>query len=169
MMLIKRLYSIYCLAVFGGLFLLLLPAFLFLAQKRAWRRSAVWLNHYWAWGFFRLCFISVDLEFKEKLSPKQQYIFCPNHFSFLDIATMGLTPVPFAFVGKNSMAKIPVFGYMYRKLHILVDRDNMRSKYEMLHRSIEALNQGISLTIFPEGGIGTQTPPEMSPFKPGAF
>ncbi len=67
------------------------------------------------------------------------------------------------------MAKIPLFGYMYRKLHILVDRSNMRSKYETLQRSIDALDRGISLTIFPEGGINTTNPPNISPFKPGAF
>lgn len=82
---------------------------------------------------------------------------------------MSLTPVPFAFVGKNSISKVPLFGYMYRKLHILVDRSNMRSKYETLSRSIDALDRGISLTIFPEGGIKTTNPPAMSPFKSGAF
>ena len=82
---------------------------------------------------------------------------------------MGLTPCSFAFVGKISMSKIPLFGYMYSKLHILVDRNNIRSRYETIRKSVEALEQGLSLTIFPEGGIITQNPPKMSHFKPGAF
>ena len=67
------------------------------------------------------------------------------------------------------MARVPVFGYMYRKLHVLVDRENIRSKYEALRRSVDTLNEGLSLTIFPEGGITAKNPPLMAKFKPGAF
>lgn len=169
MTVVRRIYSIYCISVFIGLFTALLPFFLVFIQRPSWRKSAVWLNHIWARGFFALCMVPVRVEYKAPLSKKKPYIFCANHFSYIDIPTMGLTPVPFVFVGKNSMSRVPVFGYMYRKLHILVDRNNLRSKYETLQRSIETLEQGLSLTIFPEGGIVSKNPPTMANFKSGAF
>ncbi len=81
---------------------------------------------------------------------------------------MGLTPVNSIFVGKSSMGRIPMFGFMYRKLHITVDRSRLMSRYTMLVRSLEALDNGKSLIIFPEGGIYSNGP-VMSRFKDGAF
>ncbi|MCA6078039.1 lysophospholipid acyltransferase family protein [Fulvivirga sedimenti] len=111
--------------------------------------------------------VSVEMHFtpeKDKV-----YIFCPNHFSYLDIPAMGLNPVNAIFVGKNDMEKIPLFGYMYRKLHITVNRESVKSRYETLLRAGKAVEDGKSLTIFPEGGIITRHPPVMARFKDGAF
>ena len=67
------------------------------------------------------------------------------------------------------MEKIPLFGYMYRKLHITVDRGSLKSRYTTLLRSAEAIDHGKSLVIFPEGGIVSQKMPQMAKFKDGAF
>lgn len=72
-------------------------------------------------------------------------------------------------MGKNSMEKIPLFGYMYKRMHITVDRQNLKSRYKALNEAAEALEEGKSLTIFPEGGIFTKEPPQLVPFKDGAF
>jgi len=169
MVAIRRLYSIYCIAIFGVLFLLLLPFFLIFIQRKSWHSSGVWLNHIWSQAFCILCLVPVKREFHFKIDKSRNYIFCANHFSYFDIALMSLIPIPFAFVGKVSMSRIPVFGYMYRKLHILVDRNNSRSRYDTFQRSVETLEEGLSLTIFPEGGIKSKNLPKMSSFKTGAF
>ncbi|MEQ9423794.1 MAG: lysophospholipid acyltransferase family protein [Cyclobacteriaceae bacterium] len=166
---LRRLYSIYCLSIFGGLFLLLSPFFLLLIQRKSWHKAGVWLNHLWARMFFFLCFVPVKREFRSKLDPKNTYIFCANHFSYMDIPLVGLTPIPFKFVGKSSMSKVPFFGYMYKKLHILVDRGKLKSRYQTYLLSRETLEMGLSLMIFPEGGIITTDAPNMVAFKPGAF
>lgn len=106
---------------------------------------------------------------KKRLNRKQQYIFVANHFSYLDIASMGFNPVNAVFVGKSDMEKVPLFGYMYRKLHITVDRASLSSRVNTLKRSMEAIDAGKSLTIFPEGGILTKQAPQMIKFKDGAF
>ena len=127
------------------------------------------INRYWARLTFIFNFLPYRVVCKMPLDPQRQYIFCPNHFSYLDIPTMGLNPINTIFVGKNDMGNIPVFGYMYRKLHITVDRARMRSKYDTFIKSKAALDEGKSLVIYPEGGIFTQHPPEMVRFKDGAF
>ncbi len=82
---------------------------------------------------------------------------------------MGYIPRDAIFVGKSSLGKIPLFGYMFRKLHIDVDRGSIRSRYETIMRAKDALDLGSSLIIFPEGGIVTKNPPHMARFKDGAF
>ena len=82
---------------------------------------------------------------------------------------MGLNPINAIFVGKNDMEKIPLFGFMYRKLHITVDRSKLKSRRDTIIASMKAVDEGKSLVIFPEGGILTKNPPHMTPFKDGAF
>ena len=118
---------------------------------------------------FNLIFLPYKVECRSKLDQKKQYIFCPNHTSYLDIATMGFNPINAVFIGKNDMERIPLFGFMYRKLHITVDRSKLKSRMNTLIQSMKAVDDGKSLIIFPEGGIYTDNPPHMTPFKDGAF
>lgn len=67
------------------------------------------------------------------------------------------------------MESIPLFGFMYRKLHITVDRSSLKSRVNTIIRSLQAIDEGKSLMIFPEGGIITKHPPHMVKFKDGAF
>lgn len=155
--------------MFALLFLLLMPFFLILVQRERWHCYAYRLNHYWAKIFYAVCFFSLEIEYKAPIDKSKQYIFCPNHTSFLDIPLMGFTPVYFVFVGKSSISKVPLFGYMYKKLHVTVDRNSLKSKYITIERSKEAIEEGKSLVIFPEGGIVSQAPPNMARFKDGPF
>ena len=82
---------------------------------------------------------------------------------------MGLNPLNAIFVGKHDMQKIPLFGFMYKKLHITVDRDKLMSRYTTYKKSVNAIDEGKSLVIFPEGGIVTTEFPRMARFKDGAF
>lgn len=127
-------------------------------------------NQIWAHMFFPLAFIRVKISGTEHLKLiKGNCIICANHFSYLDIPLMVLVPRPFIFVGKSSVAKIPLFGYMFKKLHIPVNRSNSKSKYQTYVKSKEALALGKDLMFFPEGGIFTKNPPKMVAFKEGAF
>lgn len=169
MKLTRRLYSIQVMLALAIPFIGLFPIYLILCQKEKWHIHAYKLNRLWAKIFFFLGGIPVEVEYRGKLDKNQQYIFCPNHSSFLDIPTIELNRHPFAFVGKSSIEKVPVFGYMYRKLHITVDRNNLKSRYESVLKSREAIDMGKSLVFFPEGGILTTSPPKMTRFKDGPF
>src|SRR5258706_8069150 len=169
MKLLRRLHTAYGFGVFAILFFVLFP---FLLIPIVFPKQFQWIgvaNRWWAKLLFIFCFLPYRVECRSRLDPCKQYIFCPNHFSYLDIPTMGLTPVNTIFVGKSEMEKIPLFGFMYRKLHITVDRASLKSKFNTVKHSIEALDAGKSLVIFPEGGITTHHPPHMGRFKEGAF
>ena len=144
------------------LFFILLPFFLVpIFVPQAWRWTSA-LNRIWANLFFSIGLFRYQVEYRFDKSLYSQYIFCPNHFSYLDIPAMGLNKVDAVFVGKNDMEKIPLFGFMYKRLHITVNRKSLKSKYDTLIKSKKAIDDGKSLMIFPEGGIVSSEPPKIT-------
>lgn len=96
-------------------------------------------------------------------------MFVANHTSMIDIMLMlSINENPFVFVGKKELAKIPLFGFFYKRTCILVDRTSSKSRMEVFERAQKRLNQRMSICIFPEGGV----PDErilLDEFKDGAF
>lgn len=169
MKILRTLHTYYGLTIFGLLFLLFFPLLLIpIIFPKQFQLIGVF-NRWWAKLLFAFTFLPFQVECRAKLDHHKQYIFCPNHFSYLDIPTMGLNPINAIFVGKSEMEDIPLFGFMYSRLHITVDRTKLKSKFITLQRSIKALEEGKSLVIYPEGGIITHQPPLMVKFKDGAF
>jgi len=165
----KVLYTIYASLIFIiGFSIVFLVSFVLIQNKR-WHKHARYLNLIWARFFFPLIFLPVEIDIRFKLKKGQNYILCPNHFSYFDIPIVALTPRSFIFVGKNSMEKIPFFGYWYRKLHITVDRDSLNSRYKTLIKAKSAVREGHSILMYPEGGIITAGPPKLGKFKDGPF
>ncbi|MFN7750608.1 MAG: lysophospholipid acyltransferase family protein [Cyclobacteriaceae bacterium] len=157
------------LVVFTVLFLLFFPVLCIPILFPSLHRLVGIVNRWWAHALFRLSLLPYEVICETSLNRNGTYVFCPNHFSYLDIPAMGLNPVNAIFVGKSAMEKIPLFGFMYRKLHITFDRSSLISKFNTFKQSVEALEQGKSLVIFPEGGMVTHHAPRMGRFKDGAF
>jgi 1-acyl-sn-glycerol-3-phosphate acyltransferase len=110
--------------------------------------------------------ISGDAVFEEGKS----YMLVANHTSMTDIMLMLVLVKnhPFVFVGKKELAQIPLFGFIYKRVCILVDRSNSKSRYQVFERAQKRIQQGLSICIFPEGGV----PEEhivLDEFKDGAF
>lgn len=100
----------------------------------------------------------------------QSYVLTSNHTSMMDIMMMlYLVKTPFVFVGKKELAKMPLFGYFYRRICILVDRGNAKSRHGVFNECQRRLSQGNSICIFPEGGIPDDTSIVLDTFKDGAF
>lgn len=166
---LRIVHTYYGLTIFGLLFLLFLPLLLIpIIFPKQFQLIGVF-NRWWAKLLFAFTFLPFQVDCRARLDPAKQYIFCPNHFSYLDIPTLGLNPINTIFVGKSEMANIPLFGFMYSRLHITVDRSKLKSKFISLQRSLQALEEGKSLVIYPEGGIRTHHPPQIAKFKDGAF
>lgn len=119
--------------------------------------------------FFFLIAFQYEIDYEEKLDPGKCYVVCPNHFSYLDIPTIGLISVDAIFIGKTAMQNVPFFGWMYERLHITVNRNNLRSKFNTYIRGSNAIEEGNSLVVFPEGGIVSNKIPELAKFKTGPF
>ncbi|MEY2792838.1 MAG: hypothetical protein RJA76_830 [Bacteroidota bacterium] len=165
------LYTIWAAFWFISVFLLFYPFIFLFCQRIAWKKYASKLVQFWSYIFFPSIFLRVKVKYHFKPDPKQVYVFCANHFSYFDIPILVyLIKNQFSFLGKNAMAKIPLFGYMYKKLHILVDRNDKGSRVASLSRAIRALQSGRSIAIFPEGGIISKQFPFLAyPLKDGAL
>ncbi|MFN8414901.1 MAG: lysophospholipid acyltransferase family protein [Cytophagaceae bacterium] len=167
----ETLYKIWVWTCFVVVFILLYPFFVLFVQKESWKKYGHFMNRIWAHTVFYTCFLRTKIDWEFKPDSKQQYIYCANHTSFLDIPTICYAlPGYNVFIGKAALAKVPVFGYMFRNLYIPVDRKSAKSRYNTMIQSLEKLNLGHNLAIFPEGTIPPHAQaPKMIPFKDGAF
>ncbi len=110
-----------------------------------------------------------NFEQEEKPEANKSYMFIANHTSMLDIMLMlAVVKNPFVFVGKKELAKIPLFGFFYKRTCILVDRSSERSRKAVFLRAQRRLKQGLSICIFPEGMVPNEDV-VLSDFKDGAF
>jgi 1-acyl-sn-glycerol-3-phosphate acyltransferase len=106
----------------------------------------------------------------QKLDRKKSYMFVANHTSMSDIMLMlSVVDNPFVFVGKMSLAKIPLFGFFYKRTSILVDRTSSKSRMEVFDEAQKRINRGLSICIFPEGGVPLDESILLDTFKDGAF
>jgi 1-acyl-sn-glycerol-3-phosphate acyltransferase len=169
MKILRAIHTGYGVVVFAMLFFILLPLLCIpILFPKQFKLVGI-VNRWWARLMYAFILIPVNVENRSKLDSGRQYIFCPNHFSYLDIPTLGLCSHNTIFVGKEEMSKVPLFGFMFRKLHITVDRKKLKSRYASLEKSLQAIDEGKSLVIFPEGGIMTEKEPVISKFKDGPF
>lgn len=111
-----------------------------------------------------------SIEGDEVFEDGKSYMLVANHTSMTDIMLMliAVKNHPFVFVGKKELAKIPIFGFINKRVCILVDRSNSKSRYQVFERAQKRIHQGLSICIFPEGGV----PEEhvvLDEFKDGAF
>lgn len=164
------LYKVY----FGFVFLLtgsLLYPYFFIAlrgEKKYDRAKKI--KKIWSRLLCILAFIKIDVKNKELFPEKGPYIVCANHTSYLDIILMYfIIPEDFAFLGKAEVLKWPLISIFFKRgVDIPVFRNNRKKATESLLQANNALKNGRSLAIFPEGGI-MENPPTMGPFKNGAF
>ncbi|WP_128548208.1 lysophospholipid acyltransferase family protein [Larkinella soli] len=167
----RLIYTIWCGFWFLALFLVLFPFMFLFLQRPEWKPYAHKMNFIWGKLFFWVIGMPIRIDYRFRPDPNQVYVFCANHFSYLDIAVMGvIIRNYYAFIGKSEVKHVPLFGYMFAKLHIQVDRSQANSRAYSLAKGIRTLAAGRSIMIFPEGGIKAKQPPRMHhPFKDGAF
>ena len=99
----------------------------------------------------------------------KSFMLIANHTSFMDIMViLRLRKTPFVFVGKKELVKIPIFGYLYKRAAILVDRSDRKSRWAVYDRANQKLALGYSICIFPEVSYEDDTV-FLNDFKRGAF
>ncbi|MDM9629942.1 lysophospholipid acyltransferase family protein [Robiginitalea aurantiaca] len=105
----------------------------------------------------------------ERMKRSESYMLVANHTSMLDIMLMlRVSRNPFVFVGKKELVNIPVFGFFYKRVCIMVDREDSRSRSAVYRRAQRRLDEGLSICIFPEGGVPDESV-VLDAFKDGAF
>jgi len=98
-----------------------------------------------------------------------EYVYVANHISWLDAAIVVKTfRHPMRPLGKAEVGKIPIFGFIYRKAVVMVDRSNPEARHKSVQRLKSVLRKGVSILVFPEGTFN-ETHLPLAPFYDGAF
>lgn len=96
-------------------------------------------------------------------------MFISNHTSLLDVPACALvTPGTFRYLAKEELTKVPLFGYIIRKLYLSVNRKDEESRARSMNNMLASLKDGISIFIFPEG-TRNKTDQPLAKFYDGAF
>lgn len=163
-----RIYSIFVILLFSLLFF---PFYYLAAQSP---RTYDFLNFLRKLNS-RLCAFFIGaifrFTFEEPLMGDKTYIYCSNHTSNLDIMILCvLARGRFHFMGKDELLRNPVLKIFFKTIDIPVNRESKISSFRAFKRASENLEEGMSLIIFPEGGItDAHYPPRLMPFKNGPF
>ena len=113
--------------------------------------------------------VTLDVQGEENLWSHRPAIFVFNHQSQLDMPIMGaLLRKDFTGVAKQSLQANPVFGPIGRFARVaFIDRSDPAAAREALEPVVQALREGTSLAVAPEGT--RSGPGQLLPFKKGPF
>jgi 1-acyl-sn-glycerol-3-phosphate acyltransferase len=169
MILKKAHVYLYVVSVALGYFILW-PFFYYFSRKPEHYRTLNKLRG--LWGSVSSAFVGIfyRFEYEQPIDWSKPYIICCNHTSNLDISAMTiLVKNDFCFMGKQELEDGLVTGLFFRTVDITVNRESKMSSFRAFKKASERLQEGVSLIIFPEGGISDQYPPQLCPFKNGPF
>ncbi len=111
----------------------------------------------------------LSFEDTHKLKTDTNCLLIANHASYMDVFLMFiLNKTPFTFVGKKELYSIPIFGYIYKRAAIMVDRSDSKSRYGVYGRANKLLKEGYNICIFPETNYLDESE-VLADFKHGAF
>ncbi len=126
--------------------------------------SKAWMNI-----FFLFSGCRVKIKGKENFRKGVNYIVVCNHNSLMDVPLA--TPfIPGAnkTIAKIEMSRIPLFGHIYKRGSILVDRKNKDSRRDSFKKMKDVLLLGMHMCIYPEG-TRNKTDKPLKEFHDGAF
>ena len=169
--LLMLLYRIWFYLLVSIPILLFFPVLLVLTASERFYPQFFWVaRNIWAAPILYGMGLFPRIRKEEKLQKGKSYMLVANHTSMTDIMLMlRASKNPFVFVGKKELVKMPVFGYFYKRVCIMVDRESPRSRSAVYMRAQKRLAQGLSVCIFPEGGVPEGKDVLLDPFKDGAF
>lgn len=168
--LIRRLLSLWVFFWFCVYYLVLFPVYwvVLLRRRPQGARIAHALNNIWGWVVLLAGFNRWRVLGRHYLPTHDPVIYVANHRSYLDIPLLQAALMrDFRFMAKASLGRVPLFGFMYGRLHIMVNRANPYDSARAAVAGLQLLRGGTSVCIFPEGT--TQHAEVLGPFREGAF
>jgi 1-acyl-sn-glycerol-3-phosphate acyltransferase len=167
----RFIYAIYALIIFIATMLLVVTCVViasFFGRIRGgnaiFRLCTLWSD---TWFFF--VGIRHQNFYEAPHDKSKNYIFVANHISYIDapILVKALRQ-RVRVLGKIETSKVPVFGYIYRKAVVTVDRSNPAARANSVRILKSVLTKNISIFIFPEGTFN-ETHQPLKSFYDGAF
>ncbi|MBS1664305.1 MAG: 1-acyl-sn-glycerol-3-phosphate acyltransferase [Bacteroidetes bacterium] len=165
-------YCIYALLLFIVGMLCVLPLIVVFSLQEPKKggdrmyRVCRWWDNLWLTGI-GIRHINI---FESKPDESRQYVFVSNHISYLDIPMIlqAVRRNGFRILGKAEMARVPIFGYIYSRAVVMVDRSSAQQRSRSVRELKSVLAMDTSVFIFPEGTFN-ETHRPLKEFYDGAF
>ena len=101
--------------------------------------------------------------------PQGTFVIVANHCSYLDaLVIFPAIPVYFKPLGKKEIADLPIIGFVYKCIVVMVDRGSQQSRAKSVKMLWQALQNNCNIVIFPEGTFNESDAP-LKNFYDGAF
>jgi 1-acyl-sn-glycerol-3-phosphate acyltransferase len=166
-----RVFAFWALLVFSvTLLFIAIPVWLISFQQEPKKTISIFkIFIVWMKVFFVLTGVKRIFKGKEHFKKGENYIVICNHRSFMDVP-LSSPGIPGAnkTIAKAGMAKIPLFGLIYKSGSVLVDRKSEQSRKASYTKMKEVLQMGLHMCLYPEGTRNKTNEP-LQRFHDGAF
>jgi 1-acyl-sn-glycerol-3-phosphate acyltransferase len=154
----------------GTMLIIIIPAWATKFIKEPKRTSIfIQICRIWMYIFYPLAFIRVKISGHENFKPDENYIVVCNHNSMMDVPiTSPGIPGANKTIAKIELSRTPLFGIIYKRGSVLIDRKNESSRKDSYNKMKWVLEQGMHMCIYPEGTRNKTNDPLKS-FHDGAF
>ncbi|WP_082017121.1 lysophospholipid acyltransferase family protein [Hymenobacter sp. DG25B] len=165
-----RLYTTWSTFWFVLPFVVTYPVMWVLGKRPAWYPHLHSFNRGWSIFSLRMWGMPVQVVREKPLPASQPCVYVANHSSYIDIPVLfKAIPGYLNIMGKSTLAKVPLWGPLFGRVYITVNRESAVSRARSIIEARKSLEAGRSVVIFPEGTISKKPGEEMGPFKNGAF
>jgi 1-acyl-sn-glycerol-3-phosphate acyltransferase len=168
---LQWIYSIYAMVTFVALMLLVIPfiiAFSFFGQIKG-GNLIYKVCHVWGMIWYPLIGMWHKNIYEAPHDKSREYVFVANHNSYMDIPPLVVTfNQPIRVLGKYEIGKVPIFGFIYKRAVVMVDRKDPERRAKSVRQLKAALRKNVSIFIFPEGTFN-ETEQPLKDFYDGAF
>lgn len=167
-----RIFALWAMVVFISTMLLVYIPFLLTGLSPEPKRTIhfISISRVWMKLFFTFTGVRRVFTGKENFKKGENYVVVCNHNTFMDIplSSPGIPGKGNKTIAKIEMAKIPLFGIMYTRGSVLVDRKSEESRKNSFIRMKQVLQWGLHMCIYPEG-TRNKTKEPLQRFHDGAF
>lgn len=166
-----KVYLLYFLLVFV---ITMIPAYFAVLIIYKWpepKRSKALHRIFKIWMGFVMpaVFCPVRRKGAENFESGKTYVVVCNHNSYMDVPVSSpWIPGANKTLAKIEIAKVPLFGKIYKTGSILVDRDDELSRKQSFAAMRNALKMGLHLCLYPEG-TRNKSNQSLQEFQDGAF
>jgi len=141
----------------------------FLIKEPAGTEAFRQISKLWMRVFLALIGSPLKIVGKENFEKGKTYVVVSNHNSLMDVpVSTPFVPGANKTIAKKSFAKVPIFGWVYIRGSVLVDRNSDESRRRSYDEMKKTLAQGLHMVIYPEGTRNKTNDPLKS-FHDGAF
>jgi len=125
--------------------------------SKKWPKAPDYVSYPLVGGMFKVIMFIAGVKLtvigEERIPQECAVMYVGNHRSFFDIiSTYTRVPRATGYLAKKELKKVPGLNIWMSLMHcVFLDRDDIKQGLQCILKCIEHINNGISVTVFPEG------------------